>query len=777
MRTQATKRASSPQAEPSVSHHRLREGILIIISAVSLFLFLSLITYHHTDPGWSRTGVSEGIINGGGRLGAILADVSFYIFGLVSYLFPLILIYLSILLFKERQSGGKDIALLVIRCVGFLLILGGACGLASLETFGIIESLPYSMGGVIGMEIDVTLINIFGLLGTTLILLSLLLSGVTLLTGLSWVRIFRQLMRQCVPVIRSINHSIGQLKPLIKKTAEAYKTWSSEKRLVKNLPPSVGPLSPLPHQSPRKMGSMKPPLIKPKELSQMVDIQSPVFAHDVDGDTPSLSLLDTSEGDPKRGYDTEQLEQLSQNVEMRLKDFGIDASVVAIQPGPVVTRFELQLAPGIKVSKISGLSKDLARSLSMPSVRIVDVIPGKSVVGLELPNHTRAMVRLSDVLASPIYQQSQSPLSLALGQDISGVPVVVDLIKMPHLLVAGTTGSGKSVGINAMLLSMLYKSDPSEIRFILIDPKMLELSVYEKIPHLLSPVVTDMKEAANALRWCVVEMERRYRLMAKVGVRNLAGYNKAVQNARDKKKPLTDPFWQPMEGEAPPELNTLPYIVVVIDEFADMMMVVGKKVEQLIARIAQKARAAGIHLILATQRPSVDVITGLIKSNIPTRIAFQVSSKIDSRTIIDQGGAEQLLGHGDMLYLAPGGGTPIRIHGAFVDDHEIKKVTDDWRTRGEPVYIKDIVEEANDNALGNSYGGGQDQGELDEYYDHAVRFVTQKRRASISSVQRQFKIGYNRAARLIEDMERAGVVSPMESNGSREVLAPAPISD
>jgi S-DNA-T family DNA segregation ATPase FtsK/SpoIIIE len=450
--------------------------------------------------------------------------------------------------------------------------------------------------------------------------------------------------------------------------------------------------------------------------------------------------------------------------------------VVAVHPGPVITRFEMQLAPGIKVSRISSLAKDLARALSVISVRIVDVIPGKSVVGLEVPNESRETVRLSEVLSSQQYELIKSPLALALGKDISGHPVIVDLGKMPHLLVAGTTGSGKSVGLNAMLIGLLYKSTPAELRMILVDPKMLELSIYEGIPHLLTPVVTDMKEAANALRWCVIEMDRRYRLMASLGVRNLASFNNKIKEAEKRGAPLPDPTWNAESDKPCPNLQTHPYIVVVIDEYADMMMVVGKKIEQLIARIAQKARAAGIHLILATQRPSVDVITGLIKANIPTRIAFQVSSKIDSRTVLDQGGAEQLLGNGDMLYLPPGTSVPVRVHGALVTDHEVHRVVEDWKRRGQADYIEEITRdnETGTAEMAGSVEGGEDDPEHDPLYDQAVNIVTVTRRASISSIQRRLKIGYNRAARLVEQMEVAGLVGPMESNGSREVLAPPP---
>ena len=494
---------------------------------------------------------------------------------------------------------------------------------------------------------------------------------------------------------------------------------------------------------------------------------------------PSMDLLDPPELHTETGYTDEQLEDMSRLLESKLKDFGVVAEVVEVNPGPVITRFEIQPAPGVKASKITNLSKDLARSLAVLSVRVVEVIPGKSVMGIEIPNETRQMVRLSEVLNSKSYKESSSRLSLGLGNDIAGNPVVTNLAKMPHLLVAGTTGSGKSVGVNAMLLSLLYKATPEEVRLMMVDPKMLELSIYEGIPHLLTPVITDMKEAAGGLRWCVGEMERRYRLMAKMGVRNLAGFNDKVKAAEQRNEPIRDPLWKAEEhgepeGTPAPYLESLPYIVVVIDEFADMMMIVGKKVEELIARIAQKARAAGIHLILATQRPSVDVITGLIKANVPTRIAFQVSSKIDSRTILDQSGAENLLGNGDMLYLPAGTSVPNRVHGAFVSDDEVHRVVEAWKQLGSPVYIDSILDESSGDATMGSGGGLFDE-EQDALYDEAVAFVTETRKASISSVQRKLKIGYNRAARMIETMEAAGVVTEAGSNGQREVLAPPPV--
>jgi S-DNA-T family DNA segregation ATPase FtsK/SpoIIIE len=496
------------------------------------------------------------------------------------------------------------------------------------------------------------------------------------------------------------------------------------------------------------------------------------------GELPALSILD----DPAAhvpGYSAEALEAMSRLVELKLRDFGVDVEVVSVHPGPVITRFELDLAAGVKVSQISNLAKDLARSLSTISVRVVEVIPGKSTVGLEIPNESRELVTLGEILRSKAYEDLNSPLTLALGKDISGNSVVADLQRMPHLLIAGTTGSGKSVAINAMVLSLLYKATPDEVRLIMVDPKMLELSVYEGIPHLLCPVVTDMKDAANALRWCVAEMERRYRVMASLGVRNFAGYNRKVRAALDQGKPISDPFFSQTDVETGEvqgrALEPLPQIVIVIDELADMMMIVGKKVEELIARLAQKARAAGIHMIVATQRPSVDVITGLIKANIPTRIAFQVSAKVDSRTILDQGGAEALLGHGDMLYMPSGSGLPLRVHGAFVSDQEVHRVVGSLKAAGEPNYIDEVTDGPSEpipGIKGEPGSSGEVDGETDALYDQAVRIVTETRRASVSGIQRRLKIGYNRAARMVESMEQAGLVGQLQSNGSREVLVP-----
>jgi S-DNA-T family DNA segregation ATPase FtsK/SpoIIIE len=610
----------------------------------------------------------------------------------------------------------------------------------------------------------------------------MLLVGVTWLTGLSWIKALELIGFYTLSLIGygvKGMKKISQL-PSLKIDINRFKVLTRTPKIPREKPaPKLfkphlekEKEKPAPVAFTEEVKKQQPEIIKP-----IKEIRPPKM--NSSGDLPPLSLLDKGEpGKPLGGYTHQELENLSREVEQHLLDFGIQAGVVAVHPGPVVTRFELQLAAGIKVSKLTALAKDLARSLSVISVRVVEVIPGKTVVGLELPNHSREMVRLSDVLLADVYQQAHSPVTLALGVDISGHPVVVDLGKMPHLLVAGTTGSGKSVGINAMILSILFKASPEQVRLIMVDPKMLELSVYDGIPHLLTPVVTDMKEAASALRWCVEEMERRYRLMAALGVRNLAGFNSKIAESRANGEPLVNPLWKPIDSmdETAPLLESLPYIVVVIDELADMMMVVGKKVEQLIARIAQKARAAGIHMILATQRPSVDVLTGLIKSNIPTRISFQVSSKIDSRTILDQQGAEQLLGHGDMLYLAPGSGAPLRVHGAFVDDKEVHRIADDWRARGEPDYIEDILRISESNEGGGFDEEGQTVEEDDPLYDQAVEFVIQTRKASISSVQRRLKIGYNRAARMIEEMERTGIVGPLDG-GYRDVLVTSVTED
>ena len=757
----------TPGIHPHVSKG-LREGTLFILSALAAYLLLSLMSYHPQDPGWSHRGPAHLIQNFGGLVGAWFADVFLYLFGYLAYLFPLMVGFSGWLVFRGRSpSGGIDMNVLSVRWAGFLLTVASGCGLATLHFIIEPGTLPLDAGGVFGKLVGDNLADLFNPLGATLFLLALFLTGVTLFTGLSWLHVMDTTGRLTLLALARLGARFVQLK-----------VWFAAQRARRQREEAVAA-----KQEKRKIFKRKPPRIEPVikkvETSERVERERQVQMFDAPANTelPSLSLLNDSYAH-QEGYSEEALEALSRLVEMKLQDFGIEVEVVAVQPGPVITRFELHPGPGVKVNQISNLAKDLARGLSAISVRVVDQIPGKSVVGLEIPNEYREIVALSEILKSAEFDESGSSVTLALGKDIGGQPVVVDLAKMPHLLVAGTTGSGKSVAVNAMVLSLLYKALPSDVRMIMIDPKMLELSVYEGIPHLLTPVITDMKEAANALRWCVGEMERRYKLMSALGVRNLAGYNRKVREAIDKGEPIPDPMFNPEEvlEENPeaPTLEPLPPIVIVIDELADMMMVVGKKVEELIARLAQKARAAGVHLILATQRPSVDVLTGLIKANIPTRIAFQVSSKIDSRTILDQSGAEQLLGHGDMLYLPPGSGVPVRVHGAFVDDPEVHRVVAHLKGRSEPEYIEDILQTTADFLPGSGGQNNDADAESDALYDDAVRIVTETRRASISGVQRRLKIGYNRAARMIEQMESTGIVGPQQSNGNREVLAPPP---
>ena len=775
-----TGKKSEPQ-QPSRGKLILREGALIGWLAICVYLLVAFITHSPEDPGWSHTGNIDQVNNAAGPLGAWLSDVFFSLLGYMSYLFPVLLALRAWNIFRlhREEHSSFDGVVFSLRVLGLVLVMVCATSLASLHYGYLQTELPFGVGGILGTSVSVAAASAFNHVGSTLILLAIFLFGLTIFTDLSWLALIDSSGRATLRLLDLIQHNIAARKV---RRAEEKKTELAQQHRKD-----------IQAKQAEKEALRKPPSIQPqvKKLIPSLRVekerQTSLFEEPTTGGLPTLNLLDKTDTTKEKGYSRESLEAMSKLLELKLQDFGISAEVVAVLPGPVVTCFEIQPAAGIKASRITGLAKDLARSLALVSVRVVEVIPGKSVMGIEIPNEHREMVRLSEVLSSEVYEQAKSPLTLALGNDISGAPTVADLAKMPHLLVAGTTGSGKSVGINVMLLSLLYKSGPEDVRLILVDPKMLELSVYEGIPHLLTPVITDMKDAASGLRWCVGEMERRYKLMAALGVRNLSGYNKKVADAIAAGDPLSDPLWQPdenanlfaEEGEGPvaPALEKLPYIVVVIDEFADMMMIVGKKVEQLIARIAQKARAAGIHLILATQRPSVDVITGLIKANVPTRIAFQVSSKIDSRTILDQGGAEQLLGHGDMLYLPPGTSVPIRVHGAFVDDHEVHKVVADWKSRGAPSYLEEITDEQTTSNIpvpGYTNEGGEDSNdtESDPLYDEAVAFVLQTRKASISSVQRKLRIGYNRAARLVEQMEASGVVSEMGTNGNREVLAP-----
>lgn len=783
-------------------HYRLKEGALLALVALCLILWLALLTYDKSDPSSSHNSNIAQVQNAAGLVGAWSADWLFVALGYFAYLFPLLLASKAWQVFRQRHEPFDWSGWLFSwRMIGLVFLVLSGSALAYIH-FHAGNSLPGSAGGALGESLGQLAVHALNIQGSTLMFLALFLFGFTVFSDLSWFKVMditgkitldlfeliqsllnrwwnsRVQRKQLAQQLRDVDDQVSSVTaPMQKNPREQAKVKAllleREEALSQHMSaresrpvPVITPLSAAKPAEPSKR------VLKEKQASLFVDSA-------IEGSLPPISILDAAEK-KQQSFSPESLEAMSRLLEIKLKEFGVEVIVESVHPGPVITRFEIQPAAGIKVSRISGLAKDLARSLALISVRVVEVIPGKTTVGIEIPNEDRQIVRFSEVLSSTEFDEAKSPVTLALGHDIGGRPVITDLAKMPHLLVAGTTGSGKSVGVNAMILSILFKSTPEHARLIMIDPKMLELSIYEGIPHLLCPVVTDMKEAANALRWCVAEMERRYKLMAAMGVRNLAGFNRKVKDAEEAGTPLSDPLYrrENMQDEAP-LLKTLPTIVVIVDEFADMMMVVGKKVEELIARIAQKARAAGIHLILATQRPSVDVITGLIKANIPTRMAFQVSSKIDSRTILDQGGAEQLLGHGDMLYLPPGTGLPIRVHGAFVSDEEVHRVVEAWKLRGSPDYIEEILAGVEEPGSGFDAGSGEggEGSEEDPLYDEAVRFVTESRRASISSVQRKLKIGYNRAARMVEAMEMAGVVTSMSTNGSREVIAPSPIRD
>jgi S-DNA-T family DNA segregation ATPase FtsK/SpoIIIE len=741
----------------------LRESALWVFGALGLILLVALASYDRADPAFSSTGHPGPVANLIGPFGAWLADLFFVLFGAPAFLFPIMLGLAGWTLFQERRSEEPiDRRTATLRGIGFLLALVTSCGLATLHFSN--GSFPNTAGGLLGTLVGNGLASAMSFLGATLLLLSVWLGSVSLCTGMSWIDIMDRIGRWILQGTSMVRERLSAARD-----AKAGREVKQQRQEVVR-------------EEQKKVAERKPPKIEapaPKvQKSERVEKEKQVPMFEKAGATalPALSLLDDA---PVRqgGYSAEALEAMSRLVELKLRDFGVEAEVVEVHPGPVITRFELRPAPGVKVAQISHLAKDLARALSAVSVRVVEIIPGKSTMGIEIPNETREIVTLGEIIKSKAYDDMASATALVLGKDIGGNPVVADLGRMPHLLVGGTTGSGKSTAINAMVLSLLYKATPEQVRLIMVDPKMLELSVYEGIPHLFAPVVTDMKQAANALRWCVAEMERRYQLMAAVGVRNLAGYNRKVKEAADAGTPIRDPLEMkrlPPGGDLDtvPFLEPLPFIVVIVDELADLMMIVGKKVEELIARLAQKARASGIHLILATQRPSVDVITGLIKANIPTRIAFQVSAKVDSRTILDQSGAEALLGHGDMLFLQPGTSIPVRVHGAFVSDQEVHRVVGALRSMSPPVYMDEILDGPSAPIPGLSGEGGE--GEQDPLYDEAVRIVTETRKASISGVQRRLKIGYNRAARMIEAMEAAGLVGTLQSNGSREVLAPPP---
>ena len=743
-----------------------KEMALVVLGTSALFLFLAIASYSPDDPSFNFTGTGDEVRNLVGASGAFFADLALLIFGWAAYSIPLLLTLFGIRLL-QRDRSPWSLILWCVRASGWLGLVVCSCILFNLHSSQAPE-LPSGSGGFLGIWLGQAGVALFGRVGLTVLASAGVLIGLQAAVGFSWLDVARFIVRLIAALWRqSLIFFDGQYDRYKARRAQRVAARKETKLRIEHRQAALKKVN--------QQQETKPEIEiipKAKEQQPVTKVsQKRLFDSKGVGELPDIDLLDAQAKDLGLGFSADVLAAMSKQLELKLADFGVEAEVVSVLPGPVVTRFEVQPAAGVKVQKISALAKDLARSLAVISVRIVEVIPGKSFVGIEIPNEHREMVQLQEVIRSAAFQDASSVLTLALGKDISGASIVADLAKMPHLLVAGTTGSGKSVGVNAMLLSLLLKSTPDQVRMILVDPKMLELSVYEGVPHLLTPVVTDMKEAAHALNWCVAEMERRYRLMAALGVRNLAGFNRQVKDAEQKGEPLKDPLWKD-EVEPAPDLQALPAIVVVIDEFADMMMVVGKKVEQLIARIAQKARAAGIHLVLATQRPSVDVITGLIKANIPSRISFQVSSKIDSRTVLDQGGAEQLLGHGDMLYLPPGTALPQRVHGAFVSDDEVHRVVNDWKQRGQPDYLADIVSGGGAEEPFLQLEGDGDTEQDDALYDEAVQFVLESRRASISSVQRKLRVGYNRAARLIEAMEAAGVVSPMTANGSREILVP-----
>lgn len=766
-----TRTAKPPVAPlPSRLSRLLFEARWIAFCVLTVYLILILASYAKVDPGWSHANAVSSLHNLGGSIGAWMADLLLFIFGFSAWWWCVLM--LCAVWRGYRRLTHKFLLPVVspaepahsheawIRVAGFVLMLAGSVGLEHARLYSLHVELPRAAGGVLGDLIGSTAQSAFGFTGATLLLLLLFGLGFSLFFHVSWL---------------AVAERVGAtIESAFKWTKYAYRARQDRKlgsvAAVKREEVVVQERAKIVEAPPVRI---EPQIIAiPKSERAEKERQVALFSDLQDGSLPPLSLLDAAPP-AQETVSIETLEFTSRLIEKKLSDFGVQAKVVAAYPGPVVTRYEIDPATGVKGSQIVTLARDIARSLSLTSIRVVETIPGKTYMALELPNPKRQIVRLTEILSSNIYNDSVSSLTIALGKDIAGLPVVADLAKMPHLLVAGTTGSGKSVGINATILSLLYKSDPHDVRMILIDPKMLELSIYEGIPHLLAPVVTDMRQAAHALNWAVAEMERRYKLMSKLGVRNLAGYNIKIAEAAKREEHIPNPF--SLTPDAPEPLEKLPTIVIIIDELADLLMVVGKKVEELIARIAQKARAAGLHLILATQRPSVDVITGLIKANIPTRIAFQVSSKIDSRTILDQMGAEALLGMGDMLYMPPGTGLPVRVHGAFVSDEEVHRVVEHLKAQGEPNYIEGILEggvleEGAEGAAGEAGAGGS---EADALYDQAVAIVLKNRRASISLVQRHLRIGYNRAARLLEQMEHTGIVSTMQSNGNREILVPA----
>ncbi|MDA8254596.1 MAG: DNA translocase FtsK 4TM domain-containing protein [Betaproteobacteria bacterium] len=745
----------------------VHEARWLLVGLAGLYLGLVLWGFDRADPGWSHAAVVERVANPGGRFGAWLSDLLLYLFGLSAWWWVALPLFLLAWGYHRLSHlFGGDRRSLLIAIAGFAVLLLASCGIEAMRFWSIKLALPLGPGGMLGIEVGRLTAQFFGYTGGTLILLVLAMIGFSLFTGASWIAIAEKsgiLLEGAYVGLRSLWESWQDRRYGRALAEQREVVVETERRKVEESPVRIEPVEIIVPVAPKAVARAE------KER------QAPLFFDAPGGALPPLHLLAEPSHNPADLPAPETLEFTSRLIERKLADFNVEAKVLTAHPGPVVTRYEIEPAVGVKGSQIVGLAKDLARALSLVSIRVVETVPGKSCMALELPNPKRQIVRLSEIIGSQAYHGMHSPLSVALGKDIGGQPVVVDLAKMPHLLVAGTTGSGKSVGVNAMILSLVYKSEPKDVRMIMVDPKMLELSIYEGIPHLLAPVVTDMTKAANALHWCVGEMERRYKLMSALGVRNLSGYNGKINEAKKAGEHISNPFSLTANTEIGPEpLEPLPYIVVVIDELADLMMVVGKKIEELIARLAQKARASGIHLVLATQRPSVDVITGLIKANIPTRIAFQVSSKIDSRTILDQMGAEALLGQGDMLFLAPGTGLPVRVHGAFVADEEVHHVVDHLKKVGPPDYIDGLLDgpagDESEVGAGDTAGG---DAESDPMYDQAVEVVLKTRRPSISLVQRHLRIGYNRAARLIEAMEKAGLVTPMNGAGGREVIAPS----
>ncbi|MDK2124508.1 DNA translocase FtsK [Parachitinimonas caeni] len=783
------KSAAKPNSSPLPPHITsiLRESWWFIAVAAAIYLVLILASYNPQDPSWSHSATQAPVHNHGGALGAWLADVLLYTFGMSAWwwvVFCVAAIMWGYRRLDRMESQGGPMA--IVSAFGYFLIVLSSSSLEALRMGSWHIALPLAPGGLLGLSLGGWLYRTLGFTGSTLFVLCLFAIGVSLFTGMSWFSLMEKVggvledawMKVMQTLQAAHDRKLGERAAIQREeTVKVEKKKLDEAPPLHIEPPQVEiPVAKQVEKAEKKarekQEKQKREEIQP-ELFDDLPLPAPVsMVPGQPGELPSVSLL-APPPPAQESVSHEVLEYTSRLIERKLQEFGVSVTVVAAYPGPVVTRYEVEPATGVKGSQVVNLMKDLARALSLVSIRVVETIPGKTYMGLELPNPKRQVVRLSEILSSQPYHDMHSHLTIAMGKDIAGKPVVTDLAKAPHMLVAGTTGSGKSVAVNAMILSLLYKASAEEVRLILIDPKMLELSVYEGIPHLLAPVVTDMKLAGNALNWCVAEMERRYRLMSALGVRNLAGFNAKLKEAEKQGDKLRNPF--SLNPSDPEPLEFMPMIVVIIDELADLMMVAGKKIEELIARLAQKARAAGIHLVLATQRPSVDVITGLIKANIPTRAAFQVSSKIDSRTILDQMGAEALLGQGDMLFLPPGSGYPLRVHGAFVADEEVHRVVEFLKLQGEPNYVEGILTASIESGDGGS-GGGEfglnADGESDALYDEAVNFVIKSRKASISSVQRQLRIGYNRAARLIEQMEAAGVVSPMETNGNRTVLAP-----